>query len=77
MSENKTEFKKGDEAVILLDSLGGKYIKQTTIKTVTPRGIIKTNDGYNFTPGGVYTSNERYSTTFGRIIPYDKKGKML
>lgn len=59
----------------MLDSLGGRYIKQTTIKKVTPRGIIKTDDGYDFTPGGVYTSNERYSTTFGCIIPYDEKGK--
>lgn len=76
MSENnKTEFKKGDEAVIFLDTLGGTYIKQTTIKNVTPKGTIKTDNGYTFTPDGIYTSNEKYSTTFGCIIPYDKKGK--
>lgn len=76
MSENnKTEFKKGDKAVIFLDTLGGIYIKQTTIKNVTPKGTIKTDNGYAFTSDGIYTSNEKYSTTSGRIIPYDEKGK--
>lgn len=71
----RQDLRKAMKWYFFLDTMGGKYIKQTTIKNITPKGKIKTDNGYAFTSNGIYTSNEKYSTTSGRIIPYDEKGK--
>lgn len=68
--ENKTEFKKGDEVVtVIYNPYHGIEITETTIKNITPKGIIKTNDNCSFTPSGIYTTTERWSSLQGYILP--------
>lgn len=73
----ENNFKKGDNVVMVLDKMNTIFIEQTTIKNITSKGIIKTNNGYSFDSEGTYKSQERFSTTYGYIIPYDDKGKSV
>lgn len=75
--ENKTEFKKGDKVVLCLDYMGDIKIGLSTIKSMTPKGKITTENGSTFDSDGHLVSKERFKTVFGYILPYDDRGKEI